>query len=195
MTVWEVVLGKTGGKLCKLYLCPSPVWGLDWYYEKNSCSRQWFWCFLGSLKRSWLCSTKTCLLLLPCCKNSLYKEKENFKQCLYSLIGMPSRVKSHQQFKGFNLLNNYIHFAYIPNILNISLQSTKSGTFWMLRSMLSGRLKRNLKRCRTLSALRVESALSLRPRTSWKRVSAVWLAPADTNTDRFKQDDCDLKWF
>lgn len=50
-------------------------------------------------------------------------------------------------------------------------------TFWMLRSMLSGRLKRNLKRCRTLSALRVESALSFRPRTSWKRVSAVSLAP------------------
>lgn len=50
-------------------------------------------------------------------------------------------------------------------------------TFWMLRSMLSGRLKRNLKRCRTLRALRVESALSFRPRTSWKRVSAVSLAP------------------
>ena len=50
-------------------------------------------------------------------------------------------------------------------------------TFWMLRSMLSGRLNRNLKRCRTLSALRVESALSFRPKTSWKRVSAVSLAP------------------
>lgn len=49
----------------------------------------------------------------------------------------------------------------------------------MLRSMLSGRLKRNLKRCRTLSALRVESALSFRPRTSWKRVSAVSLAPVE----------------
>lgn len=50
-------------------------------------------------------------------------------------------------------------------------------TFWMLRSMLSGRLNRNLKRCRTLSAFRVESALSFRPKTSWKRVSAVSLAP------------------
>lgn len=47
----------------------------------------------------------------------------------------------------------------------------------MLRSMLSGRLKRNLKRCSTLSALRVESALSLRPKTSWNKVSAVLLAP------------------
>lgn len=58
-------------------------------------------------------------------------------------------------------------------------------TFWMLRSMLSGRLKRNLKRCRTLSALRVESALSFRPKTSWKRVSAVSLAPVRrTERDR-----------
>lgn len=56
-------------------------------------------------------------------------------------------------------------------------------TFWILRSMLSGRLKRNLKRCRTLSALRVESALSFRPKTSWNRVSAVSLAPT-RNTER-----------
>lgn len=52
--------------------------------------------------------------------------------------------------------------------------------------MFSGRLKRNLKRCRTLSALRVESALSFRPNTSWKRVSAVSLAPtrkADTERE------------
>lgn len=50
-------------------------------------------------------------------------------------------------------------------------------TFWMLRSMLRGKLKRNLKRCRTFSALRVESALSFLPKTSWNRVSAVSLAP------------------
>lgn len=50
-------------------------------------------------------------------------------------------------------------------------------TFSMLRSMLRGKLKRNLKRWRTLRALRVESALSFRPRTSWKRVSAVSLDP------------------
>lgn len=53
----------------------------------------------------------------------------------------------------------------------------KSLTFWMLRSMLSGRLKRNLKRWSTLRALRVESALSFRPKTSWNKVSAVLLAP------------------
>lgn len=57
-------------------------------------------------------------------------------------------------------------------------------TFWILRSMLSGRLKRNLKRCRTLSALRVESALSFRPKTSWKRVSAVSLAPTRGTGER-----------
>lgn len=49
--------------------------------------------------------------------------------------------------------------------------------------MLSGRLKRNLKRCSTLRALRVESALSFRPKTSWNRVSAVSLAP-DGETER-----------
>lgn len=38
-------------------------------------------------------------------------------------------------------------------------------------------MKRNLKRCRTLRAFRVESALSFRPNTSWNRVSAVSLAP------------------
>ena len=59
-------------------------------------------------------------------------------------------------------------------------------TFWMLRSMLSGRLKRNLKRCRTLRAFRVESALSFRPRTSWKRVSAVSLAPTKSDRGRRK---------
>lgn len=59
-------------------------------------------------------------------------------------------------------------------------------TFWMLRSMLSGRLKRNLKRCRTLRAFRVESALSFRPRTSWKRVSAVSLAPTKSDRRRRK---------
>lgn len=50
-------------------------------------------------------------------------------------------------------------------------------TFRMLRSMLRGRLKRNLKRCRTLRAFRVESALSFLPNTSWNRASAVSLAP------------------
>lgn len=60
-------------------------------------------------------------------------------------------------------------------------------TFWILRSMLSGRLKRNLKRCRTLSALRVESALSFRPKTSWNRVSAVSLAPT-RNTERREEE-------
>lgn len=38
-------------------------------------------------------------------------------------------------------------------------------------------MKRNLKRCKTFKAFLVESALSLRPKTSWNNVSAVLLAP------------------
>ena len=71
-------------------------------------------------------------------------------------------------------------------------------TFWILRSMLSGRLKRNLNLCRTLRALRVESALSFRPSTSWNRVSAVSLAPTrqsnrhiEKDTDRKRERDRD----
>lgn len=59
----------------------------------------------------------------------------------------------------------------------------------MLRSMLSGRLNRNLKRCRTFSAFRVESALSFRPKTSWKRVSAVSLAPMRNKMIKEKKVD------
>jgi len=53
-----------------------------------------------------------------------------------------------------------------------------SATFLMLVSMVWGRLKSHLKRCKTPRALRVASARSFLRSTSWKRSSAAWFAPA-----------------
>ena len=55
-------------------------------------------------------------------------------------------------------------------------------TLVMFVSIVCGRLKSHLKRCRTPRALRVASARSLRRNTSWNKSSAAWFDPREKET-------------
>lgn len=66
-------------------------------------------------------------------------------------------------------------------------------TFWMLRSILSGKWNRNLNLVRTLRAFLVESALSFRPSTSWNKPSAQDLASGKMKQIHMKQMLVNLK--